>query len=300
MCVVTGASKWGHCASLLATSSSRTAGCIYSQATFIRWQQQVQIHDVSFHLPFLGVELSVDQVRRELNTATTHFRRLQKQSTPLRLQCYEDLLEAYRDDTNPETMKESRRKEKIILNTISGETTRQTFGHIRRIVKPSERSSLSKVLVPPALMASESEYSSYNITQATEPGDIPWETVFTRDELESHILQYNRDSFRATSESPCGHGIIHDALTFTSLSPQSEALLPGIIPDNWFGTDNYLREFLASFIIPRQSRPTVISPRVSHPMTFFAASKGGRNRHLLLQAAAISGIIVRSFSIQFY
>ncbi len=110
---------------------------------------------------------------------------------------------------------------------------------------------MSKVLVPPSSMASESEYSSDNIThQATELGEIPWETVFNRDEFESHILQYNRELFRAAAESPCGHGIIHDALTFTSLSPQSEALLSGIIPDNWFGTDNNLREFLASFTIP--------------------------------------------------
>ena len=72
----------------------------------------MQTHDASFHLPFLGVELSVDQVCRELNKSTTHFRRLQKQSTPLRLQCYEDLLEVHRDDTNPETIQESRRNRK--------------------------------------------------------------------------------------------------------------------------------------------------------------------------------------------
>jgi hypothetical protein len=71
-----------------------------------------------------------------------------------------------------------------------------------------------------------------------------------RKEIERHLLQYNRDSFRAASESPCGHGIIHDALTFSSLSPESEALLSGIIPDKCCGQNNYLREFLASFVIP--------------------------------------------------
>jgi hypothetical protein len=114
-------------------------------------------------------------------------------------------------------------------------------------------------------MASDSEYSSYKILQATECGNIPWETVFNREELESHILQYNKDSFRAAADSPCGHGIIHDALTFTSLSPESEALLSGIIPDDWCsGSNNYLREFLASFMIPMHVRnhgdiPTGIS-----------------------------------------
>jgi hypothetical protein len=111
-------------------------------------------------------------------------------------------------------------------------------------------------------MAHDSGYSSYQITQETT--DIPWETVFMRSELEHHILEYNKDSFRAASESPCGHGIIHDALTFTSLSPQSADLLSGIIPDHWCGSDNYLREFLASFVIPMHVRaqgdiPTAIS-----------------------------------------
>jgi hypothetical protein len=133
-----------------------------------------------------------------------------------------------------------------------GETTRNIFGHIRKIVKLLERSSLSKVLVPPISMAHDSGYLAYQITQETT--DIPWETVFTRSELEHHILEYNKDSFRAASESPCGHGIIHDALTFTSLSPQSEDLLSGIIPDHWCGSDNYLREFLASFVIPLHVR----------------------------------------------
>ena len=59
--------------------------------------------------------LSVAQVRRELNKATVAFRRLQKQSTLLRrLQCYEDLLEVYQDDKNPETMVASRKKRKSL------------------------------------------------------------------------------------------------------------------------------------------------------------------------------------------
>ncbi|KAI2494432.1 hypothetical protein MHU86_20115 [Fragilaria crotonensis] len=220
------------------------------QSTFIRWQTQVQQSDPQFLLPSLGTRLSVDQIRHELTQANNRFRRLQKISIPLRLQCYEDLLDTYLEDKNPATQASSRRKAKIVLNTISGETTRTTFGHIRRITKPSERSSLSKVLVPPSSMAHESGYSAYHITQ--EHTDIPWETVFTREELEQHILDYNKESFRAASESPCGHGIIHDALTFTSLSPQSEDLL----------SESYLRSGMA---------PTTIFvnfwPHLSFPCT---------------------------------
>ena len=223
-------------------------GSDYS-STFNRWQRQVQCHDPQFVLPSLGQRLAIDQVRSFLNQATNQFRKLQRHSQPLRLQCYEDLLEHYRDDNNPETRSESRRKATIVQRTIAGETTRQVFGHLRRIVKPSEHSSLSKVLVPPESM-SDGEYSSYKITQATDPSSILWETIVSREEMERHILQYNRDSFRAASESPCGHGIVHDALSYTSLSPESESILSGMVPPELSGDDVYLRELLASFAIP--------------------------------------------------
>ena len=66
------------------------------------------------------------------------------------------------------------------------------------------------------------------------------------------FFQYNHDSFRAASSSPCGHGVIHDALTFSCLSPEAESLLSGTIPDTWCCSDKHLREFLASFVIPSQ------------------------------------------------
>ncbi|KAI2509680.1 hypothetical protein MHU86_4800 [Fragilaria crotonensis] len=45
-------------------------------------------------------------------------------------------------------------------------------------------------------------------------------------------------------------GIIHDALTFTSLSDEAEQVLRGSIPKEWYGDRTLLREFLASFQIP--------------------------------------------------
>ena len=220
-------------------------------ATFARWQRQVQGNDPQFCLPSLGIKLTQDQVRHKLSTANNQFRKLQKQATPLCLQCYEDLLETYREDTDPKTKAESHRKANIVGHTISGEISRHVFGNLRRVIKPIESSRLSKVLVPPVSMSPpDKEYSSYQLTQDHDPSNILWETVVNRDELERHVLNYNRDSFRAAAKSPCGHGVIHEALTFSSLSPQSEALLSGIIPRELHNNDNYLREFLASFAIP--------------------------------------------------
>ena len=216
-------------------------------STFQRWQSQVQVHDSSFRLPHLGDLLSLEQVREHLNRSTRTFRRLQKQSTPLRLQTYQDLLASYEDDDDPGTREESRRKAKIVRNTLAGEGTRHIFSNLRQVLKPSVSHSLSKVLVP---QVSDGETSVYRKLQEESPDDMLWETVVDRDALEQHILQYNHESFRAAAESPCGHGVIHDALTFTSLSKEAEELLYGTVPSHWYGQDDMLKHFLASFAIP--------------------------------------------------
>ncbi|KAI2510294.1 hypothetical protein MHU86_4172 [Fragilaria crotonensis] len=77
-----------------------------------------------------------------------------------------------------------------------------------------------------------------------------WDTIISREEIEAHLVKFNRDAFRAAASSPCGNGTIHDALTFTSLSPAAEDLLRGIVPSSWHGDDMLLKEFLASFTIP--------------------------------------------------
>lgn len=223
-------------------------------STLHRWQEGVQNYDSDFVLPFLGQNLSIEQIRSHLNTANRSFRKLQKHSVPLRLRTYQDLLDTYNDDDNPVTKGESKRKAKIVQKTLSGENIRHAFGNIRQVVRPTEQSGISRVLVPSNTSLDSDHLSSYRITQDTPNEDILWTTVVTREQIDRHLLQYNRDSFRAAAASPCGHGIIHDALTFSSLSPDSEKLLEGIVPDEWCGRDNYLREFLASFVIPDHVR----------------------------------------------
>jgi hypothetical protein len=221
-----------------------------NSSTFHRWQRQIQCHDPQVSLPSLeDHRMTIDQVSSALNQATTWSRKLQRQSTPLRYQCYEDLLEQYRDDTDPSTIAESRRKATIVQYTITGETTRQVFGHLRRIVKPFESSSLSKLLVS-SESVSDGAYFSYQITQTQDPSSILWETIVSREEMERHILEYIRDSFRAAAESPCGHGVVHDALSCTGLSPESASILSGIISPELCGNDEYLRVLLAPFTIP--------------------------------------------------
>jgi hypothetical protein len=77
-------------------------------------------------------------------------------------------------------------------------------------------------------------------------------------------LTYNREAFRAVSESPCGHGIIYDAITFSSLSQNADDVLRGIIPPEWHTGDPFIQEFLASFARPdketeREEIPTEIT-----------------------------------------
>ena len=69
-----------------------------------------------------------------------------------------------------------------------------------------------------------------------------WDIVITQSEIEAHLFTFNREAFRGAAESPCGHGVIHDALTFTSISEASEDLLKGIIPEDWQSDNLLFRE----------------------------------------------------------
>lgn len=221
--------------------------------TFDRWQRQIQAKDPSFHLPLRSTALPISVIRREFNKASKRFRT--SQATPLRQQCYDDLLHTYLEDRDPSTMQESKRKARIVQNTIDGEVTRKQFRNIRNIVRPTSTSSLSRLLIPrkPGTDQPAESQDIYQLLQDTDPSDLTWDTVVEREEIERHLIAYNRASFRAASASPLGKGVIHDALTYSSLSPASVDLLSGETPADWHQDDQSLREFLASFTIP----PTV-------------------------------------------
>jgi hypothetical protein len=186
-------------------------GSDYS-TTLHRWQKQIQVHDATFAFPHIDVSLSVDRIRSEFSKASAAFRHCQKEAGPMCMKTYED-------HTNSATVLDSRRKAKIVRNTIDGEVLRTKFRDIRRIVKPSSCSSLSKILIPRRRDAQELPSSTdiYQLLQTTDSEDLVWETVVERDQLERHLLDHNRESFRAVSASPCGHGLIHDSITFSSL-----------------------------------------------------------------------------------
>jgi hypothetical protein len=224
--------------------------------TFLRWQEKVRVHQPSFSFEHLNDVLTLDQVREHFNRANRVFRKCQRQATSLRHQTYYDLLALYEDDTDPSTKTESIRKARIVRNTLAGECTRSTFANLRRVVKPTTTSPLSKVMIPGASAHFDPDTDSvYQHLQAnTQHDTMMWETIVERPELERHILNYNRESFQAAASSPCGHGIIYDALTYTSLSPASAQLLRGEIPPEWQVDDQQLQAFLASFAIPEHIR----------------------------------------------
>ena len=184
----------------------------------------------------------------------------------MRRKCYEDLLEPYTE--------ESRRKAKIVRHTMDGEVIRTKFCDIRRVVKPAAVSSLSRVLIPRLRVRTDPHSSDdlNTLLQSRDADDIVWETIAERDEIERHLTpEYNRASFRAESESPCGHEVIHDAITFSSLSPASMNLLEGEIPYEWHKDDEALKALLTSFasIHDKVKQEGEISTEISAEDVFF-------------------------------
>ncbi|KAI2492798.1 hypothetical protein MHU86_21758 [Fragilaria crotonensis] len=91
------------------------------------------------------------------------------------------------------------------------------------------------------------------LAQASQE-DIIWEKV-DRTAIEAQILKYNSTAFRTATESPCGHGIIHNELTFTSLSSSAQhLLLSGYVPPEWHKGDTQLEAFFSSFAVPDHVR----------------------------------------------
>ncbi|KAI2511189.1 hypothetical protein MHU86_3154 [Fragilaria crotonensis] len=221
------------------------------QATFDRWERQIQAKDRSFRLPEKEQYIPIETVRQRLNQATRDLRATQKSATVTRSTCYYELLAKYADDSNEFTKYESKRKYQIVKRTIQSEEIKALHSKIRSVVKPSEFTALSRIQIPRNINSvQETKPGEVHETLNTAPENIIWDTVITRKQIEEHLVRFNKEAFRAAADSPCGHGLIHDALTFTSLSPEAETLLYGEVPTEWYGDNILLREFLASFRIP--------------------------------------------------
>ena len=85
-----------------------------------------------------------------------------------------------------------------------------------------------------------------------------WDSILDKASIDTNLLKFNRNHFRAASISPCGHGLIHRQLTVNSLSPEAQAVLDGNIPPEWQEDNPLLREFLLLFSIPdpiKKSKP---------------------------------------------
>jgi hypothetical protein len=114
---------------------------------------------------------------------------------------------------------------------------------------------LKSIMVPIMPTAAETTTSDrYDNLATTLEGEVRWETILDREKMEQHLLEYNRNSFRGPATTPCGHGRILDAVTFTAVSPAARDFTNGIIPSEWHG-DN-LREFLVSFFAPLEVNQT--------------------------------------------
>ena len=225
-------------------------------ARMLRLEVQVQQNDSTFRLPHLRENLPIETVRRNLNKATKNLRKIQRASSDYRMRNLYELLAVYDSYGASISPTESRKRAAIVRRTIQTEICRGVYGNIRQQTRPIERSGIQHVNIPRESLRLQT--SSYQYLQSN-PTDVIWEKIVDRTAIEHQILQYNRESFRAAAVSPCGHGIIHDELTFTSISPAALDLLKGHIPPDWQADEPHLRAFLSSFTIPDsvQDAPTI-------------------------------------------
>jgi hypothetical protein len=128
--------------------------------------------------------------------------------------------------------------------------------------------------------------------------------MIEKESMEQHVQQYNRQSFSAASESPCGHGLLHDTLTFTSFSPEAQKILDtGLCSPEWPSLHPLLDEFFASFIIPdsvKMKKTMAASPLLYLNPMFAMDSASGKKPRVRRRPVAISAIIRPQFKIPFF
>jgi hypothetical protein len=115
-----------------------------------------------------------------------------------------------------------------VQHTIAKEDNQAMHANIQAQVSSSIHSGLQFINVP--VSTTDPSLSPSAVLSQQSPDDIVWEKVIDRTAIEAQILKNNSAAFRAAAESPCGHGIIHDELTFTSLSHSAQHLLSGHVP----------------------------------------------------------------------
>jgi hypothetical protein len=145
--------------------------------TFQRIEQQTQQHNPHFIFPFRGVPLPTSEIHVQLKQAKLALHACQQSSQDLRYRCYSDLLATYTSDSNPSIQKASERKAKIITNTIKSEQCRSMFANIRTTVKPTQMSSLNRLMVPHHKDKHELPDNYQEFLSNTQEPDIQWDSL---------------------------------------------------------------------------------------------------------------------------
>ena len=272
-----------------------------SERTFQTIEDEIYRYDQDFALPDREKELIIDEIRVGFTAATTALRKAQRNAGFLRYHFQLELVEKYRAEGDYDRMK-------IVENNMAAESCRAMFRKIGNDMKPQQRGSVNQLIMPhhptPEV---DALLGPHQVMDMVPEEEIKWEHVFDQGQIEDHLLDYNRASFRKGAESELGSGVIYDALKFSSLSKAGTDILAGVIPPSWKVDDPRLVEFLSSFAIPdvvKNSPP--VNTQISED-DFVYGIKGWREststspskRHLGHYHALINDPALLSFYVKF-
>jgi exonuclease III len=200
---------------------------------YITWSQALGIQDFK--------SIDITRIKKELRTAQKHLREITKQAAELREEHLKELIQHAEENSNDASF------QKRLQNIKKAHQRQQHYKKIRNILKPSQKTGLSYILVPKDFNADDYPYDPETVQG--------WEPVHEQSEMQNLIQKRNIAHFGQAHGTPFTVEPLNK-LNWEANSMESKEILEGSVPISLLQGDEYTRKVL-NYIAKREQLPEI-------------------------------------------
>jgi hypothetical protein len=186
--------------------------------------------------------------RIPLNEAKNELRKAQKKLKEIKQRAFELREEHLREllSINTEFGDDNEHKKRLQI-LIRAHTQKKSFQRIQQVLRPSERTGLSYIVVPEKFQPSNFPYNPGKVTN--------WEMIHNQERLKECLLQRNMTHFGQAHGTPFTTQPLNK-LDWNSTSLEAESILDGVFPTEFESTNPFAKEILRH-IANRKQLPAI-------------------------------------------